>query len=98
MGDVEIEIMKPRAPANQKFKILNRNGGPCLSHIAFSVPETASVGRELSGRGLSFLPGFGPGTYSGRGYGTMSLEPGEVGAILVQVASEEPERERDSPS
>ena len=98
MGDIEIEIMQPKDPSNQNFKILERNGGPCLSHIAFSVPETASVGTELSGKGVKFLSGFGPGTYSGRGYGTMFLEPDEVDGILIQVVSDKPEKEMNPPA
>lgn len=95
MGDVEIEIGQPKNPDHNQYQILERNGGPCISHIAFSVPETASVGKELTEKGIKFLPGYGPGTYSGRGYGTMFLEPAEVDGILIQVVSDKPERKTD---
>ena len=91
LGDVEIEIMQPKDPNNHNYKILEKNGAPCLSHIAFSVPETAPVGEELIDKGIRFLPGFGPGSYSGRGYGTMFIDPGDTDGIQIQIVSDKPE-------
>ncbi len=61
MGDVEIEIMRPYDPENLYTKMLERNGGPCLSHIALSTPDTGAAGKHFVAGGVRLLDGFGSG-------------------------------------
>lgn len=90
MGDVEIEIMQPYDPENHYTKMLERNGGPCLSHIALSTPDTGAAGKHFVDGGMKFLEGFGPGTYTPRGYEILFLDPAETEGIVIQVASDTP--------
>ena len=93
MGDVEIEIMQPYDPENHYTKMLERNGGPCLSHIALSTPDTGAAGKHFLDGGVKFLEGFGPGTYTPRGYEILFLDPAETEGIVIQVASDVPAKD-----
>lgn len=93
MGDVEIEIMQPYDPENHYTKMLERNGGPCLSHIALSTPDTGAAGKHFVDGGVKFLEGFGPGTYTPRGYEILFLDPAETEGIVIQVASDTPAKD-----
>ncbi len=93
MGDVEIEIMQPYDPENHYTKMLDRNGGPCLSHIALSTPDTGAAGRHFVEDGVRFLGGFGPGAYTPRGYEILFLHPDETEGIVIQVASDVPAKD-----
>ncbi len=93
MGDVEIEIMQPYDPDNHYTHMLKKNGGPCLSHIAFSTPDTGKAGKHFEGQGTKFLEGFGPGTYTPRGYEIIFLDPPETEGMVIQVASDVPAKD-----
>ena len=90
MGDVEIEIMQPYDPEHLYTKMLERNGGPCLSHIALSTPDT---GKHFVEDGVKFLDGFGPGAYTPQGYEILFLHPDETEGIAIQVASGTPAKD-----
>lgn len=93
MGDVEIEIMEPYDPENHYTKMLEKNGGPCLSHLALSTPDTGKAGDHFQEKGTKFLKGFGPGTYTPRGYEIIFLDPSETEGIVIQVASDVPAKD-----
>jgi catechol 2,3-dioxygenase-like lactoylglutathione lyase family enzyme len=93
MGDVEIEIMQPYDPKNHYTAMLKKNGGPCLSHIALSKPDTGEAGKNFEGKGTKFLEGFWPGTYTPRGYEIIFLDPSETEGIVVQMASDVPAKD-----
>ena len=42
---------------------------------------------------MRFLEGFGPGTYTPRGYEILFLDPAETEGIVIQVASDAPARD-----
>ena len=68
--------------------MLERNGGPCLSHIALSC-----AAKHFVEDGVKFLDGFGPGAYTPRGYEILFLHPDETEGIVIQVASDTPAKD-----
>ena len=92
MGDVEIEFTEPYDPENYYTKLLKKNG-TCFSHVAFSVDDTGRSGRHFVGKGVKFLEGFGPGTYTPRGYEILFLDPDETEGLMIQVASDIPAKD-----
>tara|TARA_Y100000590_G_scaffold231877_1_gene261227 strand:+ start:43 stop:474 length:432 start_codon:yes stop_codon:yes gene_type:complete len=93
MGDVEIEIMQPYDPENHYTKMLEKNGGPCFSHIAFSTEDTGKIGEEFQNKDVKFMEGFGPGTYTPRGYEILFLDPSETEEMVIQIASDVPAKD-----
>jgi 4-hydroxyphenylpyruvate dioxygenase-like putative hemolysin len=87
LENVKIEIMQPHAPDHFYTKMLKERG-TCLSHIAFSTPDTNASGKGLADKGARFIPGHGPGTRSGRGYNVAFLEPRGMKDLLIQLISE----------
>ena len=61
MGDVEVEIMQPYDPENLYTKMLERNDGPCLSHIALSTPDTGAAGKHFVEDGVKVSGWLRPG-------------------------------------
>ena len=92
LGDVEIEFTEPYDPENYYYKLLKKNG-TCFSHLAFSVDDTGKAGKHFVDKGVKFLEGFGPGTYTPRGYEILFLDPEETEGMMIQVASDVPAKD-----
>ena len=93
LGDIEIEFTEPYDPENYYTKLLAKNG-VCFSHLALSVEDTGKAGQYFVDKDVKFLEGFGPGTYTPRGYEILFLDPEEAEGLMIQVASDNPAIDR----
>ncbi|MBI3024756.1 MAG: hypothetical protein HYY66_03590, partial [Candidatus Tectomicrobia bacterium] len=52
-----------------------------------------AAGKHFADKGVKFLEGFGPGTYTPRGYEIIFLDPSETEGIVIQAASDVPAKD-----